>query len=67
MELAAWVDQAVRQAKGRPAVVIHKRRGVASPSGWYVTLTGADLLRLIGENNGRGDYSDPTSGRDAAR
>ena len=48
LELAAWVDQAQRQAGGKPAVVIHKRRGVASPSGWYVTMTGADLLRLLG-------------------
>lgn len=48
MELAAWLDQAQAQAKGKPAVVIHKRRGVASPAGWYVTLSGADLLRLLG-------------------
>jgi len=30
-------------------VVIHKRRGVGSPDGWYVTMTGADLLRLLGD------------------
>jgi predicted alpha/beta hydrolase len=49
MQLAAWLDQAQEQAGGRPAVVIHKRRGVASPGGWYVTLSGADLLRLLGD------------------
>lgn len=47
LELAAWLDQAQRQADGRPAVVIHKRRGVSSPGGWYVTMTGEDLLRLL--------------------
>jgi predicted alpha/beta hydrolase len=47
LELAAWLDQATANAGGRPAVVIHKRRGVGSPGGWYCTMTGADLLRLL--------------------
>ena len=67
MELAAWLDQAGRQAAGRPALVIHKRRGVASPGGWYVTMSGADLLRLMGERNGRGNHAGPAEGRDSAR
>lgn len=51
LELAAWLDQALGQAAGKPAVVMHKRRGVASPDGWYVTMSGRDLLRLL-----EGDY-----------
>lgn len=47
LELAAWVDQAVGQSGGRPAVVVHKRRGVGSPDGWYCTMTGSDLMRLL--------------------
>lgn len=47
LELAAWLDQAQAQAGGKPAVVMHKRRGVADPSGWYVTMSGADLLRIL--------------------
>ena len=47
LELAAWIDQACANCNGQPAVVIHKRRGVGSPDGWYVTMTGADLLRLL--------------------
>jgi hypothetical protein len=47
LELSAWLDQAQAQSGGKPAVVIHKRRGVADPSGWYVTMSGADLLRLL--------------------
>jgi Holliday junction resolvase len=47
LELAAWIDQATANAGGKPAVVVHKRRGKASPDGWYVTMTGADLLRLL--------------------
>lgn len=48
MELAAWLDQAVRQAEpGHPAVVIHKRRGKGNPADWYVTMRAADLLDLV--------------------
>lgn len=62
MELAAWIDQALAQAGSLPAVVIHKRRGVASPGGWYVTMTGADLLRLIGGHHERGNHAGATEG-----
>jgi predicted alpha/beta hydrolase len=51
LELAAWIDQATANAAGQPAVVIHKRRGVSTPAGWYVTMTGTDLLRLLGDRN----------------
>ena len=46
LELAAFVDQAQRQANGRPAVVWHKRRGKGSPGEWFVTMTGEDFVRL---------------------
>ena len=48
LELGEWISQARRQSGGKPAVVIHKRRGVASPDGWYVTMLGDDLLRILG-------------------
>jgi hypothetical protein len=51
LELAAWVRQAQQNAGDRPAVVWHKRRGVGDPGGWYVTMTGNDLLRLIGDGD----------------
>jgi hypothetical protein len=48
MELAAWIDQAVGDAEpDRPAVVIHKRAGKASPADWYCTMRGQDLLELL--------------------
>jgi hypothetical protein len=47
MELSAWLDQAEANARGLPAVVIHKRRGRGSPDGWYVTLSGRDFLRVL--------------------
>ena len=47
MELAAWIDQATENGNGRPAVVMAKRRGKASPDEWYAVLSGADLLRLL--------------------
>jgi hypothetical protein len=49
LELAAWLKQAQEQADGRPAVVWHKKRGVADAEGWYVTMSGEDFLRLIGD------------------
>jgi hypothetical protein len=48
LELSEWISQARRQSGGKPAVVIHKRRGVSSPDGWYVTMLGDDLLRILG-------------------
>lgn len=47
LELAAWIDQATEQSGGRPAVVIHKRRGKSDPGSWYCTTTLADLKRLL--------------------
>ena len=52
LDLSGWLRQAQDNAAGRPAVVWHKRRGVADAEGWYVTMTGQDFLRLIGECNG---------------
>lgn len=51
LELAAWVRQAQANAGNRPGLVWHKRRGVADPGGWYVTMTGNELMRLIGDRN----------------
>ena len=52
MDLSGWLRQAQAQAGDRPAVVWHKKRGTADPEGWYVTMTGADFLRLIGDWDG---------------
>ena len=49
LDLAGWLNQAQKNAHGRAAVVWHKKRGKADAEGWYVTMTGADFLRLIGE------------------
>lgn len=54
MDLAGWLAQAQAQANGMPAVVLHKKRGVGSPGGWYATLTGDDLLRLLAGRAGDG-------------
>ena len=47
MALAAWVDQAIEQAEGRPAVVIHKRAGRSDVAEHYASMTVADLLRIL--------------------
>jgi len=47
LDLAGWITQARANANGRPAVVWHKRRGIASPAGWYVTMLGEDLVELM--------------------
>ena len=49
MDLSGWLRQARENAGDRPAVVWHKKRGTADAEGWYVTMTGADFLRLIGD------------------
>jgi len=48
MDLAGWLRQAQDNAGDLPAVVWHKKRGTAAAEGWYVTMTGADFLALIG-------------------
>jgi hypothetical protein len=52
LDLSGWLRQAQENSGGRPAVVWHKKRGTADPAGWYVTMTGADFLRLIGDWDG---------------
>lgn len=52
MELAAWIDQALEQSMGRPAVVVHKRRGRSNAGEWYATTTLADFARIV-EPEGR--------------
>jgi hypothetical protein len=50
LDLSGWLRQAQTNAHGRPGVVWHKKRGKSSADEWYVTMSGADFLRLIGEN-----------------
>ena len=49
MDLAGWLRQAQDNAGDNPAVVWHKKRGTADAEGWYVTMSGEDFLRLIGD------------------
>lgn len=50
MELAAWVDQAVRQSSWEThPVVIHKRRGKAHWNDQYVTMQLDFFLALLDE------------------
>lgn len=49
LDLSGWLRQARDNAGDRPAVVWHKKRGKAEAEEWYVTMSGADFLRLIGE------------------
>lgn len=51
IDLAGWLRQAQENADGKPAVVWHKRRGVADPGDWYVTMTGNDLIELLRIHN----------------
>ena len=51
MDLSGWLRQAHGNANGKPAVVWHKRRGVANPGDWYVTMTGNDLIELLRKQN----------------
>ena len=55
MDLSGWLRQAQENAGNRVAVVWHKRRGHANAEAWFVTMSGEDFLKLIGENNGRSD------------
>jgi hypothetical protein len=50
LELSGWLTQAQANAQGRPAVVWHKKRGKSAAEDWYITMSGADFLRLIGGN-----------------
>jgi hypothetical protein len=52
MDLSGWLRQAQQNSGSRPAVVWHKKRGTADAEGWYVTMTGADFLRLTGGPDG---------------
>lgn len=49
MDLSGWLRQAQAQAVDLPAVVVHKKRGVARAEGWYTSMVFSDFLRLIGE------------------
>lgn len=48
LDLAGWLDQAVRQApKGAIPIVQHKRRGRGDIGDCYVTMRAEDFRRLI--------------------
>lgn len=50
MSLSEWVDEAEVERKNDGAcvgVVWHKRVRKGSPGDWYVTMTGANFLRLL--------------------
>ena len=47
LDLAGWLRQAQENAGDDPAVVWHKKRGIAKAEGWYVTMSGEDFLRLV--------------------
>jgi hypothetical protein len=49
MELAGWLDEANREATNANApygVVWHKRARKGSPADWYVTMDGANFVKL---------------------
>lgn len=53
-ELAAWIEEARKEAAAAHApvwAVWHKRRGKGSPAEWFVTMTGEQFVRLIGEDS----------------
>ena len=49
LDLAGWWAQAVEQANGGNAVVVHKRVGKADPGEWWVTMDLATLVRLLND------------------
>ena len=49
MDLAGWWSQAVEQAGGGNAVVVHKRVGKGDPADWWVTMDLATLVRLLND------------------
>ena len=51
LALAEWVKEAEIEAGNDDAlagVVIHKRRGTTDPGQWYVTMSGAAFVKLLG-------------------
>lgn len=47
LDLAGWWKQAVEQAGGQPAVVIHKRVKHTNPEEWWATMDVQTLIRLL--------------------
>lgn len=55
LDLGGWmreVDAEVINASADVGVVWHKRRGKGNPAEWFVTMTGADFVRLLNEYTG---------------
>lgn len=51
-QLAEWVDEAARERVNdgaRYGVVWHHRRGKSAPEDGFVTMSGADFLRLLAD------------------
>lgn len=51
LALAEWVGEAETEAGNDDAlagVAWHKKRGTTDPGEWYVTMTGAAFVRLLG-------------------
>jgi len=49
LDLSAWVAQAESNSGELPGIVWHKKRGESSPSRWYVTMSGENLMKLLGK------------------
>lgn len=52
LDLAGWIAEAAAEQENAGAwwsAVWHKRRGKASPAGWYVTLRGDVFVALLAE------------------
>jgi hypothetical protein len=50
MKLAEWIDEAVTErdnAQKNIGIVFHKRPRKGSPSAWYCTMTGEDMVKIL--------------------
>jgi len=52
LDLAGWWQQAVAQADGHPAVVIHKRVGRGDAHEWWATMDFQTLIELVRKAEG---------------
>lgn len=56
-QLAGWIAEAEQERKNLGAlasIVVHKRKGKGAAQDQYVTLTLADLFRMLAASQGRG-------------
>jgi hypothetical protein len=52
LDLSGWWQQAVAQADGAPAVIIHKRVGRSDPHEWWATMDFQTLIALMRKAEG---------------